>query len=479
MLLKYFYDSSLAHASYLIGCQKSGEAIVVDPGRDIEQYLATAAREKMTIVGVAETHIHADYVSGARELADCVGAKLYVSDEGPAEWKYEYAQQYPHHLLKDGDVFNVGKIEFKTLHTPGHTPESISFVLTDRGAGADQPMGIFTGDFVFVGSIGRPDLLELAAGIAGTAEPGARQLFHSIRRFRELPDHLQVWPAHGAGSACGKGLGAIPSSTVGYEKLFNPALQFEDEQEFVDYILCEQPEAPRYFALMKKVNKVGPEILGKASLPPQQAPSQLRSVAARHTVVDTASPQAFAAAHVPKTIHISMGMLANWGGTLLDYSQPLYLIASKKDLSEALRILHKIGCDNIAGYFDAEEVQAANLRTESVEQMTAAELELALKKDEVELVDVRGLAERTEMRIRQSRHEFLGKFLDQNFDLEVPHNKRLVFHCKGGGRSMIASSIAMKRGMKNVINLIGGIDAWSKEGLPTQSEPLLANSCSR
>lgn len=237
MLLTYFYDAALAHASYMVGCQKTGEAIIIDPGRGIQQYLDAAVDEGLKIVAAADTHIHADYVSGARELADQHGAKLYLSDEGPAEWKYLFADQYPHQLLTDGDTFSIGKVDLKVLHTPGHTPESLSFLLTDRGGGADQPMGIFTGDFVFVGSIGRPDLLEQAAGIMGTAEPGARDLFHSAQRFTQLPDYLQVWPAHGAGSACGKGLGAIPSSTVGYEKRFNPALQYTDEQEFVDYIL--------------------------------------------------------------------------------------------------------------------------------------------------------------------------------------------------------------------------------------------------
>ena len=282
MLLKYFYDPTLAHASYLIGCQRTGEAIVIDPGRDTRQYIEAAAREGMRIVGAADTHIHADYVSGARQLAEECDARLYVSDEGPAEWKYEFASQYDHQLLKDGDTFFAGKVEFRVLHTPGHTPESISFVLTDRGGGADAPMGIFTGDFVFVGSIGRPDLLEEAAGISGTAEPGARDLYRSMAKFRELPDFLQVWPAHGAGSACGKGLGAIPSSTVGYERRFNPAFQFDSEDAFVDYILSEQPEAPKYFAIMKRVNKLGPAILPQNILPAQLPSDQLESTTAKH-----------------------------------------------------------------------------------------------------------------------------------------------------------------------------------------------------
>jgi hydroxyacylglutathione hydrolase len=312
MLLKYFYDQALAHASYLVGCQKSGTAIVVDPGRDIDGYLAVAAQNGMRIVGVAETHIHADYVSGARELADRVGARLYVSDEGPAEWKYEFAGQYDHQMLKDGDRFSVGNVQFETMHTPGHTPESVSFMLTDLGGWADQPMGIFTGDFIFVGSIGRPDLLEEAAGIFGSAKVGAHSLFASVAKFRQLPDYLQIWPAHGAGSACGKGLGAIPSSTVGYEKRFNPALQFDDEEAFVDYILADQPEAPKYFAVMKRVNKVGPKVLGASSSPPVLESDQFPQRHPEAVLIDVASKETFRQGHVPGAINLPMSGLAAW-----------------------------------------------------------------------------------------------------------------------------------------------------------------------
>ncbi len=464
MLFKYFYDKALAHASYLVGCQKTGEAIIVDPGRDIEQYLEAASSEGMKIVGAADTHIHADYVSGARELADRIGAKLYVSDEGPAEWKYEYADQYDHQLLKEGDTFSVGKVEFKVMHTPGHTPESISFILTDKGGGADKPMGIFTGDFVFVGSIGRPDLLEEAAGIMGTAEPGARDLFKSIQRFNELPDHLQVWPAHGAGSACGKGLGSIPSSTVGYEKLFNPALQYKDEQAFVDYILSEQPEAPKYFAVMKRVNKEGPEILGEPKLPTKLGTDRLRETVAKEMVVDTAVAKHFAVAHVEGTINLQPKYIAMWGGSLLDYDKPVFLISGAHDLPEAVRILHKIGMDNIGGYFCAEEVTAGGFKTETIPQIAPEQMASKLQSGEVELIDVRGLAERHEHLIPGSRHSFLGKLL-QNTD-QFEGDKTFGFYCRTGGRSVIAASIAQRAGAKHVINLDGGIVGWERAGLP-------------
>lgn len=467
MLLRYFYDEKLAHASYLVGCQKTGEAVVVDPGRDVRAYLDVAAREGLKVVAVAETHIHADYVSGARQLADKHGAKLYVSDEGPAEWKYEYASAYDHQLLKHDDVFRIGKIEFRVMHTPGHTPESISFVLTDRGGGADQPMGIFTGDFVFVGSIGRPDLLEEAAGMQGTAEPGARALFQSAQEFKKLPDYLQLWPAHGAGSACGKGLGAIPSSTVGYEKRFNPALQYHDEQAFVDYILSEQPEAPTYFAVMKRVNKIGPTVLDD-QLPARLPVGKLSEIAANHMVIDLQAARSFGEAHVPGTVNIPMGLLAAWAGWLVDYEQPLYLIAKEHELQEATRVLNKIGIERIEGCFDSDDVQASGLRTQSYQQQSPRELVQRIEDEEVILVDVRGDSEWHEAHIAQAKRCFLAKL--PNMLAEYEGRCKLVFYCRTSGRSAIASSLAKAAGVTHVTNMLGGIEAWIAAGLPVVTD---------
>ncbi|CAA9340091.1 MAG: MBL-fold metallo-hydrolase superfamily, partial [uncultured Gemmatimonadaceae bacterium] len=261
MFFQRFYDTSLAQASYLIGCQQTGEALVVDPTRDARLYLDAAARERLRVTHVTETHIHADFVSGARELAHQAGAQLLLSDEGGAEWRYGYAGEAGAQLLRDGDRVAVGNVVVEALHTPGHTPEHLSFLVTDAPAHAG-PWGILTGDFVFVGDVGRPDLLEKAAGQAGTMEAGARTLFRSLERFRALPDHLQLWPGHGAGSACGKALGAVPSSTVGYERRANWGVATLDEEEFVRLVLAGQPEPPRYFAEMKRVNRAGPRLLG-------------------------------------------------------------------------------------------------------------------------------------------------------------------------------------------------------------------------
>lgn len=464
MLLKYFYDSALAHASYLVGCQRSGEAVVIDPSRSVEQYLQAAAAEGLWITGSAETHIHADFVSGSRELADRVGAKLFLSDEGPADWKYQFADQHDTRLLKDGDVFHVGKVKIQVLHTPGHTPEHISFVLTDEGGGATAPMGIFTGDFVFVGSIGRPDLLETAAGVVGSAEIGARQLYHTMRRFRELPDHLQVWPAHGAGSACGKGLGAIPSSTVGYEKLFNPALQFTDEQKFVDYILADQPETPPYFAVMKRVNKVGPELV--RNLPPVEAlpPSAVAETARKHLVIDLAPSASFANGHVPGTINIPASMLVQWAGFLVDYAQPLYLIANRSALDVALQGLRSIGIDNVAGHFELEALRAAGLMTETYPSVEPQALRNQIERGGVRLLDVRAATEFHEGHIPGAEHYFLGmlpRLLPQ-----LDRGRKVVVQCLGGSRSPIAASILQRAGF-DVVNMRGGYREWVQAGLPT------------
>jgi hydroxyacylglutathione hydrolase len=463
MLLKYFYDAGLAHASYLVGCQRSGEAIVIDPGRSVDQYIHAAAAEGMRIVGSAETHIHADFVSGSRELADRVGAKLYLSDEGPADWKYTYADQYDAALVKNGDVFKVGNIRFEVVHTPGHTPESISFLLTDQGGGANEPMGIFTGDFVFVGSIGRPDLLETAAGMIGTAESGARQLYHSMLKFRQLPDHLQVWPAHGAGSACGKGLGAIPSSTVGYEKRFNPALQYNDEQKFVDYILADQPETPFYFAVMKRVNKVGPELLRNLHAVEPIDPARLPETAQKDLVFDTAPSSEFSKAHVAGTINVPAGSLVQWAGFFVDYAKPVYLVTDSATLDSQLRSLRSIGIDLVAGYFDAKAVNEAGLRTSAYPNAAPQDLERLIDSGKVNLVDVRAETEFSAGHIAGAKHHFLGRLLREA--VEIDRSKPIVAQCLGGGRSAIATSVLRRAGF-DVTNMQGGYKAWVGAGLP-------------
>lgn len=462
MLLKYFYDTKLAHASYMVGCQRAKVALIVDPGRDIEQYLEAAKREGLKVVAIAETHIHADYVSGARELADRVGARLYVSDEGPAEWKYQFADQYDSHLLKEGDTFELGRIQFETIHTPGHTPESISFLLTDQGGGASKPMGIFTGDFVFVGSIGRPDLLEEAAGVQGSAAAGAKDLYQSVQKFRQLPDYLQVWPAHGAGSACGKGLGAIPSSTVGYEKMYNPALQFDSEETFVEYILADQPDAPKYFAVMKRVNKEGPIVLGHHwSLP--ELPIEELAQTGDGTLVDVRPVAEFAKGFAKGAWNIPVSLLSPWAGWLVDYDRPVYLIAEEDQREEAIRVMHKMGVETMKGYFDSKKLQQAGLLDQSYDNQTAESLKPRIEAGEMQLIDVRSQSEWDQGYIEQANHLFLGRLKD-NLD-QLNSDKTIVTQCQSGARSAIAASVLQAAGY-DVINLMGGFGGWQKQGLP-------------
>lgn len=470
MLLRYFFDQKLAHASYMVGCQTTGEAIVIDPGRDIEPYLAAAQAEGLRLTAAIETHIHADFVSGARELAERSGATLHLSDEGDDNWKYQYISVYPHRLLKDGDTFKIGNIRFEVWHTPGHTPEHLSFVVTDT-AGANQPMGIFSGDFVFVGDVGRPDLLEKAVGVAGAAESGARQMFHSLQRFKTLPDFMQVWPAHGAGSVCGKALGAIPSSTVGYEKLFNAALSYTDEAKFVTALLEGQPEPPRYFAVMKQVNKHGPAVLHRLPLPEQLPANRLDSLLAEGaTIVDTRPTEAFAAAHIPGTINLPFtNSFTTWAGWLLDYERPFYLIADASTVPHIVRDLAYIGLDNVGGYVETTAIVTwprAEKSLQSYGLTTASHLAEKAASGELLVLDVRNRHEWDAGHIPGAYHLMLG-YLPQRLG-ELPSDKPIVVQCQSGARSAIGVSLLQAKGFTQVMNLSGGIDSWLAAGLPVE-----------
>ena len=254
MYFNQVFEPRLAQNSYIIGCQETGEAIVIDPMRDIERYLEIALKDSLKIVAVSETHIHADYLSGLREFAERFGTLILVSNEGTEEWKYDWVvnSKYNFKLLKSNDTFQIGNIKFEVIHTPGHTPEHISYIVSDLIGGNGKSMGILSGDFVFAGDVGRPDLLESAAGQIGTMKPFAKDLYSSLQSFKTLPDYLQLWPGHRAGSVCGKSMSSVPVSTVGYELQSNFAIkETANENKFVDYILYGQPEPPMYFSRMK------------------------------------------------------------------------------------------------------------------------------------------------------------------------------------------------------------------------------------
>lgn len=471
MLFRRFYDEPLAQASYLIGCQATGDAFVVDPNRDADQYIAAAEAERMRIIGVAETHIHADFVSGTRELANRTGARMYLSDTGPPEWRYGFRGDPGVVPLTGGETITVGNIRLEPLPTPGHTPEHLSFFVTDGAASAD-PMGVLTGDFVFVGDVGRPDLLEKAVRVVGSSDAAARALFASLQRFKSLPDHLQVWPAHGAGSACGKGIGAVPQSTVGYEKLVNWAFRIDEEEAFVAQVLDGQPEPPRYFAVMKRLNRDGPPILGRVSAPERIAENRLPGLIRDGAiVVDTRTSAAFAAAHIPGTLNLPLNRsFATYAGGVLPYDRDLYLIVDGegRGLAQALRQLTFIGLDRVAGYAGPEAVKMwardqGSLGT--IPQIDGSEF--ARDRHGAFLLDVRGLSEWRDGRIPGARLIPLPELLDR-LD-EIPREGPIVVQCQTGSRSAIAASVLLANGRRQVANLVGGLAAWAGAGFPVEA----------
>lgn len=474
MLLKYFYDDKLAQASYLVGCQATGEAIVIDPARNIESYEKIAKAHHVRIVGVTETHIHADFLSGAREIASKFGATLYLSDEGGPDWRYKYLPEFEHCFLKDGDTFNIGNINFEVMHTPGHTPEHISLLVTDGGSSATGPMGIFTGDFVFVGDVGRPDLLEKAAGVQGSSEEMAIAMFHSLQRFKQLPDYIQIWPGHGAGSACGKALGAIPSSTVGYEKMTNWALQCEDVRHFTEILLSGQPEAPTYFSMMKRLNKEGTQLLQEITDPHCMEPSiaTVQTWVKQGIVVDTRPASEFSTKHLRGVINIPYNKsFVTWAGWLLDYTRPIYLLASDEYVRDVLQDLRSIGLDYVVATMDPNVINQAEESDKHVmvyREVTPVMVNDAVRTGQMYVLDVRSTSEWEEGHIPQAKHIMLG-YLHERVR-EIQSDKPILVHCKAGGRSAIAASILQAQGLEDVRNLLGGYDEWIKQGYPSQRE---------
>lgn len=476
MLFRLLYDEKLAQAAYLIGCQRTGEAIIIDPERDVDRYTSIARKEGMRIVAAADTHIHADYLTGLREFGE-QGVKLYVSGMGAPDWSYRWLDKksgggwYDHVELHDGNTFKVGNIQFTVVHTPGHTPEHICFLVTDLGGGASEPMGIATGDFVFVGDVGRPDLLESAAGQVGAAETSARQLHKSISRFLELPDYLQVWPAHGSGSACGKALGAVPQTTVGYERRFNPALRAaSSEAAFAEYVLSNQPDPPSYFARMKHENRDGPAILGSI---PRPAKLDAKAIGGLDTqkiaLVDTRSWDQFATGHIKGSLSLLLSnQFPTEAGSLIDPAEDVVLIIEQSKLEEATRELVRVGIDKVVGWFPPEsvvEAAASGVTLDHIDEISASDAKARLAEGKTFVLDVRKRSEYDEGHvgshpagIENVSHTRVATALD-----DIPKDADILVHCRGGVRSARACAYLQRKGYK-VTNLLGGFMAWEKAG---------------
>ena len=463
MVLKRFYDEGLAHASYLIGCSGTGECAVIDPNRDIDAYVQAAEDEGMRIAAVTETHIHADYLSGARELAKKTGATLYLSAEGGTDWQYEFAGAEGATLVKDGDSFSVGPIEFRVVHTPGHTPEHISFVVTDHAA-ADTPMAVLTGDFVFVGDVGRPDLLERAAKQEGTMVEGARALYSSISKFKSLlPDFAMIFPGHGAGSACGKSLGGLPVTTLGYEKNANWAFRTEAESDFISEVLTGQPDPPNYFAVMKKWNKQGPALVGEPRPLPEFERDVLPQIRRDTVVVDVRDAEAYSARHVPASVHLPIDKkrFCTYAGSVLPYDRPLTLIAeSRAQAEQAVKRLRLIGLDDVRGWLPPSAVTDG----ESLRSVGADDALKAAADGQATLLDVRNTNEYEEGHSPHAVSIPLSQLTERAG--EIDRSKPVAIHCQSGVRSVVAASLLERLGFASIANVRGGFDAYAEMGLP-------------
>ena len=451
MLVRRFYDDRLAQASYLIGCQRTGEAIVIDPARDVAPYLEAATQEGVRITRVTETHIHADFVSGARELASQSGAHLLLSAEGGKDWQYGYAAEAGATLLHDNDRIVMGGVRLDVWHTPGHTPEHLVFIVTDT-ARSEDPVAMVSGDFLFVGDVGRPDLLERAAHVVGTMEAGGRDLFRSLQRTASLPDHLQIWPGHGAGSACGKALGAMPSSTLGYERRTNWAFGIHDEAAFVTSVLEGQPSPPTYFATMKRINRDGAPLLGVRGAPAALAASALAQRIADGVVVDIRPAAAYAAQHAAGTLNIPLGKsFTTWSGWLLRYDQDIALIAPDTlTASEAQRALASIGLDRVVGAFDLDALVGSRA-TIAKGDINAAE---AMQAAGRLVIDLREPNEWNAGHLDGAELHPLGTVTTTLAALD--RTTPLAIHCQAGARSAIGASVLERMGFTDVVDLTAG-----------------------
>lgn len=448
MLFRQLFDPHLAQYAYLIGCQKTKETLLIDPERDIDRYVEAAAAENLKIVAVSETHIHADFLSGVREFAAQHGVKAYLSDEGDADWKYGWADDegLDVQLVKDGDTFNVGNIKVEVIHTPGHTPEHICFLITDEGGGASEPMGLVSGDFVFVGDLGRPDLLESAAGVVGAREPSAQALFKSVQKLKTMPEYLQVWPGHGAGSACGKALGSVPQTTLGYELRHNASILSakEGESTFIDFILDGQPEPPLYFARMKRENREGPALLGALPKPRSVSVSGIEDEA---VVIDTRTKAEFYEGHLVGSLLATFDKsFPTVAGSYVMPGKAMYLVIDEQNVGAAVRDLIRIGLDDVRGFITPEDLGSAELS--KIELIRFDDLAARIADPSVCVVDVRRQDEVDLGFVVGSIHIPHVRLLAR-LD-ELPTDKTLLVHCQSGIRSAVAAALLNASGFNAV-----------------------------
>ena len=470
MILRQFYLNCLAHASYLVGDQRSGLAAVVDPQRDVDQYLAFAADHRLRITHVFLTHFHADFIAGHLELRDRTGAAIYLGRAADAEYAFT--------AVGDGSVIDLGDVRIEALETPGHTPESISLVVYDTTTSAATPAAVLTGDTLFVGDVGRPDL---RAALGWSAVDLGGMLFNSLHgKLLALPDATLVYPAHGAGSLCGKALSKDTVSTIGEQRRVNYALRPMSRTAFVDLVTTDQPEAPAYFTYDAVLNSRERPTLDQAlarELQPLTLDQLLAAQRSGAQVLDTRDPAEFASAHLAGSISIGLGgQYATWAGTILDATQPIIIVAQPGAETESAMRLGRIGFDQVAGFLKGGLAAAANRESESdashndrlivstdrlsphvaAERLASSQPPLA--------IDVRSPRERADKWIADTAHNPLNSL--RTAALVLPRDRPLLVFCAGGYRSSMAASLLQRDGFTNVSELAGGIAAWEAAGLP-------------
>ncbi|MEY4187285.1 MAG: putative polyketide biosynthesis zinc-dependent hydrolase PksB [Planctomycetota bacterium] len=465
MIIKQYYLSCLAHASYLIADERSKIAAVVDPQRDIQQYLDDAAAAGYTIRYVFLTHFHADFLAGHIELRNQAGAQICLGNRAGAEFE--------HLALKDGDNIMLGDVRIQIMETPGHTPEGISLLVFDQTRSTTEPHAVLTGDTLFIGDVGRPDLL---ASIGVTADELAAMLYNSVNRLRQLPDATLVYPAHGAGSLCGKALSKDTVSTIGEQKKFNYALQPMPFEQFRTLVTAEQPEAPGYFVYDAIRNRQERPDLDQTmhkslqALPLQQV---LRLQQAKAQLLDVRDAIDFAGASLKGTLQIGLqGKYATWCGSLLNHDDPIVVIGDDNE-QEAVVRLGRIGFDNVVGYLQdgMQSLQQHPELIQTVPRITAAALAELLQQEPPFVLDVRSEKEYAIVHLQGSSNVPLTHLRERL--QEIPADRPVVVHCEGGYRSAIACSILLQAGRTNVSDLVGGIKAWIATKLPTIPENTL------
>jgi glyoxylase-like metal-dependent hydrolase (beta-lactamase superfamily II)/rhodanese-related sulfurtransferase len=469
VILKQFYLPCLAHASYMIGDEQTGTAAVIDPQRDTDHYIAFAAEHALKIKHVFLTHLHADFVAGHLELRDRAGAAIYLGAAAKAA--------YPFTPLGDGAILEFGRVRLKVLETPGHTPESISIVVYDLNSSDAQPHAVLTGDTLFIGDVGRPDL---RAALGWSATELGSMLFDSLHtKLLGLPDASLVYPAHGAGSLCGRAISKETVSTLGEQRRTNYALQPMSKEAFIYVVTADQPEAPAYFNYDVVLNSEERPTLDQAlalEMNPMTLDVLLEFQAAGAQILDTRDPADFAAAHLAGSINIGLaGQYATWAGTLLDRKHPIVIIADPGRESEAAIRLGRIGFDHVAGYLK-DGLQTLKSRPEltvTTERLSAPfAAELLSSAQPPQVIDVRAPREREQKYIAESLGMPLNHLVEK---LEtLPKDRPLLVYCAGGYRSSIAASLLQRNGFDQVSEIAGGLAGWEAAKLPVQTAPVLS-----